>query len=305
MLPNFLIIGAARSGTTYLKNVLEQHPDIYMGYEGAYTGDIHFFNTSHPAKNWDKGLNWYERFFDGRKDERAVGQKSSLYLDDPEAPKLIKQILGDEIKLIAILRNPIKRAYSSYWYQIEDFPVNTRFLEACALEKNNQLKHKPFLHRPGFYYEHLINYLKYFNKEQLLFLILDYVKKNPLGEIKRVYRFLDIDDAFIPENYDKKVNQAIGKTGFTYGLKKCWGHIKQKHPNFYGTIKILPLSRWLRFMLGKSSDKAASKKGYPEMSLDEWQYLSDLYYESSKKIGSFLGIDLISLWHKRPDKFAQ
>jgi len=300
MLPNFLIIGAARSGTTYLKNALEQHPDVYMGSEGAYTGDIHFFNSSHSSKNWEKGLEWYRKFFDGRTTERAVGQKSGLYFSDPEAPKLIRQALGDDVKLIATLRNPIERAYSAYWYQIEDIPRGSSFLDACKLEQNNQLKLQSLLHGPGFYHKHLCNYLKHFNKEQFHFIIFDFMKEDPLAELTKVFQFLEIANRFVPTNYDKKVNQAIGKGGFTYTLKSLWGIIKQNFPESYRVIKNLPPSKWLRMWLGKSSEKVASRKGYPEISLAEWEYLSNLYYEDVKKMGGVLGVDLIALWYKQP-----
>jgi len=301
MLPNFLIIGSSRSGTTYLKRALEQHPDIYMGSEGAYTGDIHFFNTSHPAKNWEMGLEWYEKFFDDRTSEKAVGQKSGLYFSDPEAPRLLRQVLGEKVKLIATLRNPMNRAYSSYWYQIEDIPKGVSFLEACELENNNTLMLQSLLHRPGFYYEHLTNYLQYFKKEQLLFILFEEMHKNPLEELKKVFRFLGVDDSFVPRDYDKKVNQATGKEGITYGLKQSWGFIKQHFPKLYAAMKSSAPARKLRFWLGESSEKAASKKGYPKISLPGWEYLSDLYHESDKKMGEFLGIDLISLWHRLPE----
>ncbi len=301
MLPNFLIIGASRSGTTFLKNALQQHPKIFMGGGGAYTGDIHFFNKSHPAQNWQKGLHWYEHFFSGRTTEKAVGEKSALYFDDPEAPQLIKQVLGESVKLIAILRNPIERAYSSYWYQIEDFPRGVKFLEACKMERENRLRPNSFLHRPGFYHDHLTNYLKYFDGEKLLFIILDFLKMDPLYELRRVFRFLEVEEDFIPEKYDKKVNQAIGEGGLTYGLKKSWGYIKQNYPHAYHFIKKLPPSKWLRIWLGKSSDKVAKNMSYPDMSAEEWHYLSELYYKNSKNMGKYLGIDLISLWHQPPD----
>ena len=120
-----------------------------MNGEGAYTGDIHFFNTSHPAKNWQKGIAWYEHFCEGKTHEKAVGQKGAQYFSDYEAPELIKQVLGDEVKLICSLRNPMDRAYSSYWYQIEDIPKGVGFLEACMLEQEGELRLPSKLLQPG------------------------------------------------------------------------------------------------------------------------------------------------------------
>jgi len=300
MLPNFLVIGSSRSGTTFMKKILEQHPEIYMGSEGAYTGDIHFFNNSHAVGKWKQGIDWYKKFFDGVKNEKAIGQKSGLYFSDYEAPELIQQTLEKNTKFISTLRNPMERAYSSYWYQFEDIPKGVSFLEAFEMEKNNQLKLPSPLCNPGLYYKHLTNYLNCFDDKQFHFIIFDYMRSNPLEEIKKVYSFLNVDDNFIPNNYDKKVNQAIGKNGMTYQLKQGWGFIKLHFPGSYSFIKKTSIAKRLRAWLGKSSDKAASKKGYPDISMDEWEYLSDIYYESNKKMGEYLGVDLISLWHNLP-----
>lgn len=299
MLPNFMIIGASRAGTTYLKKTLEKHPDIFMAGEG-YTGDIHYFDRNHSAKNWNRGLEWYESFFKGRTIERLVGEKSALYFSDSDAPRLISEIIPD-VKLIASLRNPIERAYSTFWYNRGEIPKSLTFLEAC---NSHEIKDMDIV-EAGFYYKHLTNYLKNFPENQLHFVVFDNIKEDPLSELKKIFHFLDVDDSFIPQDYDKKINQAIGNGSLTYNLKKMWGILKQKNPVFSSFVKKLSIVKQLRLWVGKSSEDLALKNAYPPMSLKEWEYLSNLYYESNKKMGEFLGIDLISLWHNQPEKLRK
>lgn len=133
----------------------------------------------------------------------------------------------------------METSYSSYWYQIEDIPHKTSFLKAIDLEQKDQLKLASPLCNPGLYYKHLINYFSYFDKEQFHFIIFDNIINNPLNEIKKIYRFLNVDEDFILADYDKKVNQAIGTGSIAYKLKKCWGFIKLHYPSSYALIKKL------------------------------------------------------------------
>ena len=126
VLPNFLIIGAAKSGTTSLYSYLNQHPQVYFspfkeprffaleGKEVNYQGPSQVVNQK--AINT---IDEYEKLFAGVTDEVAIGEASTLYLYSPEAPAKIKQYIP-QVKLIAILRNPIDRAYSGYCHLVRD-----------------------------------------------------------------------------------------------------------------------------------------------------------------------------------------
>lgn len=106
MLPNFLIVGAARAGTTSLYYYLKQHPDVFMSPKK----EIDFFDVD---KNFEKGLDWYERYFEGYTGQKAIGEASPLYMYLEKVPKRIAKVIPD-VKLIFILRNPVDRAYSHY-----------------------------------------------------------------------------------------------------------------------------------------------------------------------------------------------
>ena len=132
-LPNFLIIGAAKSGTTALYRYLYDHPEIYM----SERKELHYFSYPETSK-LTKGPHTYKRlsvstlaeymtFFDGARDEIAIGEASPSYLYLPGTAERIYQLLPN-VKIIAILRNPVERAFSAYmharrdkWEPIPDF----------------------------------------------------------------------------------------------------------------------------------------------------------------------------------------
>ena len=107
-LPDFLCVGAQKSGTSLLYRLLNQHPEIYL----AKGKEIHFFNRD---ENYNKGIEWYSEHFAGSEDYKRVGEVTPDYNYVPTVPGRIYKTLGKDIKLIFMLRNPVDRAYSNYW----------------------------------------------------------------------------------------------------------------------------------------------------------------------------------------------
>ena len=108
MLPNFIILGSQKAGTTSLYQVLKQHPEIFMPAKK----ELNFF--FHKAE-YAKGQNYYQRYFKNAPvNARAIGEASPGYICHPETPKRIHRLLPNA-KLIVTVREPISRAYSQYW----------------------------------------------------------------------------------------------------------------------------------------------------------------------------------------------
>ena len=105
-LPNFVIVGAMRSGSTSLYKYLQVHPQVWMPRK-----EIHFFD-----RRWDNGLDWYRERFDGWSGQPAVGEATPTYLAETEALDRMAATIPDA-KLVAILRDPVDRAYSHYWME--------------------------------------------------------------------------------------------------------------------------------------------------------------------------------------------
>ena len=105
-LPNFIIIGAGKSGTTSLAHQLGQHPDIFL----SDPKEPHFFSI-----NWHKGIDWYLNIFSRANNCSAVGEASATYTLYPEykdVPERMASVLGENVRLLYIVRNPVERMLS-------------------------------------------------------------------------------------------------------------------------------------------------------------------------------------------------
>jgi len=181
-LPNFLVIGAEKGGTSWLWQNLRRHPEVFM--PDPPNKEIHFFNKE---GNWCNGLAWYQTFFEGNNGERVVGEATPGYLPSPVAAGRIRETF-EEIKLLAILRDPITRAYSSYRMGVSKLyipPVG--FLEA--------VKTYPHLVRNGLYGGQLRRYLDLFQPEELMVLFFEDVMANKRKAISQINKFLGVSDS--------------------------------------------------------------------------------------------------------------
>ena len=208
--PNFLIIGAPKAGTTALYHYLEQHPQIYMspvkepgffdhGPERAAfrgPGDQQLYRTAVT------NLASYEGLFGGVRDEVAVGEASAYYLYSPVAPERIRALIP-AVKLIAVLRNPIDRAYSAFLHNLSDArePL-TDFAAALAEEDAGRRRgFSPFWHykQGGFYYRHLAPYFERFDRQQLRIFLYEDFAASSLPVLQDIFRFLEVDDRFVAD----------------------------------------------------------------------------------------------------------
>lgn len=181
---DFIGIGAARSGTTWISDVLRRHPGISMSepkevrYFNRYNFPLDKRGESNP--NHDRSIDWYLRHF--RNGDRLTGEFTPLYLYDPAAPAAIARHFPD-IKLLCSLRHPADRAYSHYWLY-----RNTGTLGEMSFEE--ALEAEPIFLDMGFYARQLKRYLEHFKREQMLLLAFDDLVADQGGIIARVLEFL-------------------------------------------------------------------------------------------------------------------
>lgn len=211
-MPNFLIIGAAKSGTTALYHYLKQHPQVYM----SPMKEPHFFAFEGEKLDfqgpWDTqeqlnhvsitSLDTYRLQFQGVSNEVAIGEASALYLYIPRTPERIRYYIPDA-KLIAILRNPVERAYSAYTFLTrEGREPLTDFAQALREEKN-RISHNwvplYYYQQLGFYYAQLKRYFDAFEQDQIRVYLYEDLNMNSAGMLQDIFRFLNVDDSFIPD----------------------------------------------------------------------------------------------------------
>lgn len=196
--PTFLGVGAMKSATTWLSECLRYHPEVYV----SDVKEIHFF-----SRNWDKGFEWYCGHFNGVKQQKVIGEFSNTYVDDVEFCSRIKEKLGN-IKIIICLRDPIDRLVSHYKYNYRVYPeaknlpmkdIDVRMLEIIS-------KEFPELLSRGLYTKAVRDYIDYFGRSNVLITFKEDIDESPKNELKRLYRFLEVDEAFEPDILNKKVS---------------------------------------------------------------------------------------------------
>jgi len=195
-LPDFIIGGAPRSGTTWLYELLDRHPDVYMSR--PVKPEPKFFLVDHV---YDKGLKFYaETGFAGAGDARLAGEKSTDYLESSAAAERIAHDLP-QVRLIFILREPADRAYSNYlWTRMNG--LETEDLQTALrleVEREKDLPERWKFTRPfsyfsrGLYADLLAPYFQRFPREQILILRFEDILDRPEDLAERVHRFLRID----------------------------------------------------------------------------------------------------------------
>lgn len=196
-MPNFLVIGAPRAGTTWIERHLRQHPQVFL----PERKELHFFDRD---ENFSRGIDHYQGFFSDADGAAAIGEATPDYLHHPLAPERIKEHLGD-IKLIVSLRDPVERAYSRYWNARGKFAEN----EGLSFEEKIALKPQ-FIHE-GYYFDHLSRYLALFDRQSILCLLFDDLKADGPAFMRTIYDFLGVDVGFVPRHSTSVVNASASK----------------------------------------------------------------------------------------------
>ncbi|HEX9299288.1 MAG TPA: sulfotransferase [Actinomycetota bacterium] len=204
-LPDFIVVGAAKAGTTALYWYLADHPQVFMSRvkETNYFAfglderghllygdpELHHF----PITTLDA----YERSFEGAGDARAVGEASPIYLECPQSATRIRDTVPDA-RILCGLRDPIDRAYSDYQMYLRS--RGRRFDPARELTPSAAWA-RPDSHwmQISMYHEALRRYFDVFPRERIFVFLFDDLKADQVGLVRDIYRFLGADDGFVPD----------------------------------------------------------------------------------------------------------
>lgn len=232
VLPDFVIVGAQRCGTTSLYHTLIRHPQI----GAATTKEVHFFDNHH-----DRGSLWYRAhfptMFERQRSERAgtrllAGEASPYYLFHPHAPARLKAAMPNA-KLIVILRNPTARAYSHYQHAVKKGYEPLSFVQAIDMEEERlsgeiermlaDPSYRSFAHQRwsyvsrGVYIDQLNAWSRLFPRDQLLVLHLAELCERPALTWTRVFNFLGIDEY----DFGESERWSVGRYGgLESGIRK-------------------------------------------------------------------------------------
>jgi hypothetical protein len=189
-LPNFIIVGAPKAGSTSLWRYLIQHPEVFPT---SVKEPGFFWEQRHTRKGKTRTLEEYEALFEGSESYAAVGEASPGYLVDEKAPARIAETIPN-VKLIAILRDPCARAFSEFVFQrMRNDEPEADFLSAIGADEERPSGRRFEYVATGLYYENLSRYLRVFPRDQLEVILTDDFKSNADGVLRTVFEYLGID----------------------------------------------------------------------------------------------------------------
>jgi hypothetical protein len=188
--PNFLYIGTAKAGSTWIYEVLREHPEVFV----PKAKDVQFFDS-----NYDKGFDWYLSLFQIGMGKKAIGELSHNYFLSAQAAVRIAEHLPD-VRLFCSLREPVEQ-------------ISSNFLQRKAQSTDKSLSFRDFARQEDVlkacdYYHNLLPFYRIFPRDRILVLFFDELKQDPALFIRRIYDFLEIDPAFVPSALHRRVLSA-------------------------------------------------------------------------------------------------
>ena len=202
-LPNFLIVGAAKSGTTSLHYYLQQHPDIYLPAKK----ELHYFAWEHMVRfsygPGDRDIlahvcqtrEEYELVYSDISGQSAVGEVSPSYLYFAEVSDQIKEELNNP-KIIIVLRNPIEKAFSQYMHLVRDNREVLQFFDALMAEKERIAQGWAAIWRyaeSSLYSYRIQKYLDVFGERNVRIFLYDDLARSPELLMRELLEFIEVD----------------------------------------------------------------------------------------------------------------
>lgn len=195
-MPDFFIAGAMKCGTTTMHAMLAEHPQIFIPRGEIFFFDIDDFQNhvnffAYDGDNWkdldfegnlEEYAAWYQRFFAGARPGQLIGEDSTTYLASPRAPARIARFNPDA-RIIVMLRDPASRSYSTYWHLLRAGRLWMSFEDVLRL-------HPEVLVSRSLYQEQIGNWLQHFPREQLHFVLLEELVREPARVVGEVCAFL-------------------------------------------------------------------------------------------------------------------
>jgi|GEM_PF-1480149 len=299
-LPNFILVGAARAGSTFLYNTLIQHPDVFL----PPRKELQYFSAKlearqHLAQPFDAVE--YARFFAAGAGKKAVGEMSPNYMYTEWSARMIASALS-EVKLLFVLRDPVERAYSHYWHNIGRSYKHIRkrketlsFEQALDREaerlRNGSYEDRLFYSYQdrGFYMPQIARFVERFPREQMRFILFDELQRDPVSVIDELCDFLGIERMALGELPDKH-HATIPKY---LALHRALTRMRMRAVN--APPPFSKVSRRAARVLKKIIWSLPRTTEYPPMRPETETRLRALFRESNAELAAFLNLDRV-LW---------
>lgn len=280
VMPNFLIIGAAKSGTTSLYNYLAQHPEVFMSkvkeprFFAVEKNPPNIGNDPVRKKIWANtitSLEEYQGLFDTVTEQKAIGEASPLYLAWSElSARSIKRHIPN-VKLVACLRQPSDRAFSHFLHNIRLGAEQKQ--DFLKLFQNNS---DHYYFKLGKYYQLLKPYYKRFAPNQIRIYLFDDLLEDPKNCLADLFSFLEVDQDFQVDLSKKHNESKIPRNNFLQQITES------------RVVKILPTK--LQNKCQKAVNKINGHK--PVLSAKTREVLTKYFYDDIVSLQSLIARDL-------------
>ncbi len=291
---DFLGIGMPKCGTSWISSNLTNHPQVYIPPEK----EINFFNEQYwkedipVARNYQRGIGWYESFFKKAPVGKLKGEFSVTYMVDKPAVYRIRRHFPD-VKILIALRNPPDMVQSLYWWfkTTSSYKYHTDNFDQAVQEKVES----DGRFWMGYYSRFLETIYHTFPYQNIHIVILDDIKNNPSTTFKEICNFLQIENQVSTKHLARKVNSAITvKSKTIKNLAVIWMNLLKdlKLKKIYSFIKT---SRTISSIYRQINMKSYK---YPQMNKKTRVKLNSWYQEDIIKVGKIINRDL-SAWYNQ------
>ncbi len=307
-LPDFIIVGAMKSGTTSLHHLLSNHNAVFMPPREILFFDIddieqnlNFYLQVSPEwifhdyeKHFDKYLAWYASFFENAGDNQIIGEDSTTYMASTVAPRRISDLLP-AAKLIFMLRDPVARTYSHYWHLVHNGMAIYDF------EKTLECMPGTLLQR-SLYKQQIELFLRFFRRSSMKFIIFEDFVSQTQNTVDDVCSFLGIDKSIRtnimnthrnPSNVPRNAKLQI-LFNHLFRTKKLVTHDFGAHLPGIPKTRKNRISRKIHALCHRFSFSV--QRSYPPMKPKTEKFLQHVMAKENRGLSEIIGIGLKQHW---------
>jgi len=273
--PNFIGIGAQKCASTWLYEILADHPQALL----AESKELDFFSY-----HYESGYQWYENHFPAQDGAPVRGEISPSYFHCPATPERVYEYNPD-VQLILCLRNPVERALSNHKHE-----VRIGHLQGHDLSFENSLRNNPQYIDQGMYATHLTRWLRHFDRRQMLVILFDDVQSNPEAVARQVYTFLGIDPHHVSSVLNKASNPSY------VNRSKFLEHLKNHVRSMVRKLHLGPIWRGIGDLgfrtLYRALNRAPSSSVIPPLEAATREFLDERFAPEIDQLEAILNRDL-------------
>jgi hypothetical protein len=281
-LPNLILIGGLKCGTTSLHHYLSLHPEIAM----SRPKELNFFVTE---LNWPLGRDWYAGHFDSK--ARIRGESSPHYTNRPSfsgVPPRMREVLGSDVHLLYVVRDPIDRMLSHYLHNVGGGYEDRSLVDALSDPESS------YVTRSRYFFQ-AEPYLEEFGAERLRIVGREELRDDRQGAMRRAFEFLGVDASFTSEQFEREWETGVAKGGGRFRLLDRAVRLPGLRAIDRNFDRLPESLRWVVEKVVHDPEKPPAPK--PELPDDLFETLRSRFGEDVAALQRFAGREFAG-WHE-------